>query len=64
MKTVYVAHPFRGDKERNREKAKDVLKLYGEHFGKGCSKSLSCVDVCPMKIPTLASMAKLNGGKV
>lgn len=49
---------------RNREKAKDVLKTYGEKFGKGCSKSLSCVEVCPMKIPTLASMGKLNGGKI
>ena len=45
---------------RNRERAKDILKVYGEHFGRSCSKSLSCVDVCPMKIPTLASMAKLN----
>ena len=33
---------------------------YAEHFAKGCSKSLSCVDVCPMHIPTLASIAKMN----
>lgn len=45
---------------RNRSKAKDIRKIYGEHFGKTCSKSLSCMEVCPMKIPTLASMAKLN----
>ena len=24
MKTVYVAHPFRGDKEGNRERAKEI----------------------------------------
>ena len=45
---------------RNRTKSKEVKKLYGEHFGRSCSKSLSCMDVCPMKIPTIASMAKLN----
>ena len=47
---------------RNRMKSKEVKKLYGEHFGRSCSKSLSCMDVCPMKIPTIASMAKLNRG--
>ena len=45
---------------RNREKSKGVRKVYAEHFAKSCSKSLSCMDVCPKKIPTLASMAKLN----
>lgn len=45
---------------RNKEKSKDVQKIYEKHFGNTCSKSLSCMDVCPMKIPTLASMAKLN----
>ncbi len=48
---------------RNRTKEKEILKIYGEHFGKTCSKSLSCMEVCPMKIPTLASMAKLNRKK-
>ena len=38
----------------------EIKKLYGEHFGSTCSKSLSCMDVCPMNIPTIASMAKLN----
>lgn len=47
---------------RNRSKAGEIGKLYAEHFGSACSKSLSCMDVCPMKIPTLASMAKLNRG--
>ncbi len=49
---------------RNRSKAKEIGAIYAEHFGRDCSKSLSCVDVCPMKIPTLASMAKLNGNKL
>ena len=40
-----------------------IHEEYAEHFAKGCSKSLACMDVCPMKIPTLASMAKMNRGK-
>ena len=39
---------------------KDIKKDYDKHFAAGCSKSLACVEVCPMKIPTLSSMAKLN----
>ncbi len=45
---------------RNRENESGMLKVYGEHFAKSCSKSLACMDVCPMKIETLASIAKLN----
>ena len=45
---------------RNRAEGGRVRAVYAEHFGKTCSKSLSCMDVCPMKISTLASMAKLN----
>lgn len=37
-----------------------IKKDYASHFAAGCSKALACVDVCPMKIPTLASMAKMN----
>ena len=37
-----------------------ITKAYREHFARGCSKALSCVDVCPMKIPTLTSMARMN----
>lgn len=48
---------------RNRARTKEILGLYGEHFARACSKSLSCMDVCPMQIPTLASMAKLNRGE-
>lgn len=45
---------------RNRSKAENIRDAYGEHFARGCSKALSCMDVCPMQIPTIASMAKLN----
>lgn len=45
---------------RNRTRSRDIRKTYGEHFGKDCSKSLSCMDVCPMNIATIASMAKMN----
>ena len=48
---------------RNRDQAHTIRELYAAHFARNCSKSLSCVEVCPMKIPTLASMAKLNRGK-
>ena len=39
---------------------KEIKLSFDDHFAAGCSKSLACVDVCPMKIPTLASMAKMN----
>ena len=45
---------------RNQSKAKDIAGIYGAHFGRGCSKSLSCMEVCPMGIPTIASMAWMN----
>jgi len=40
-----------------------IKKAYDAHFAKGCSKALSCVSVCPMNIPTLASIAKMNRRK-
>ncbi len=45
---------------RNSEKSTHIKKQYAEHFASSCSKSLSCMDVCPMKIPTIASIAKMN----
>ena len=45
---------------RNHEKSKEIKKSYSEHFGNSCSKSLSCMTVCPVGIPTLTSIAKLN----
>ena len=47
---------------RNKEKAAGISSQYAEHFGNACSKSLSCMDVCPMKIPTIAAMAAMNRG--
>lgn len=47
---------------RNKEKAKNIKETYNAHFGGGCSKALSCMDVCPMNIPTLASIARMNKG--
>lgn len=45
---------------RSRNRKADNKKAYDKHFAEGCSKSLSCVDVCPMQIPTLASIGKMN----
>ncbi|MBQ1553562.1 MAG: succinate dehydrogenase/fumarate reductase iron-sulfur subunit [Clostridia bacterium] len=45
---------------RNSSKSKDISGAYSKHFGADCSKSLSCMDVCPMKIPTITSIARLN----
>ena len=45
---------------RNRTKSAQITKSYSEHFGRTCSKAFSCMDVCPMQIPTIASMAKMN----
>ena len=48
---------------RNKDKSKEIQKEYGKHFGNACSKSMSCMDVCPVGIPTLATIGKLNRGK-
>ena len=45
---------------RNKTKAGEVKALYDKHFGRDCSKALSCMDVCPAGISTIASMARLN----
>ena len=45
---------------RNREREGEIRDCYGTHFGSGCSKALSCMEVCPKEIPTIASMAALN----
>ncbi len=48
---------------RDKENSAQLREEYMKHFAEYCSKSLACMDVCPMKIPTLASMAKLNRGR-
>ena len=45
---------------RNRQKADQIHTVYASHFAKDCSKSLSCQEVCPVGIPAIASMGKLN----
>ncbi|MCR5109237.1 MAG: succinate dehydrogenase [Lachnospiraceae bacterium] len=45
---------------RNETEKKEILKNYEKHFGNTCSKSFSCMDLCPMKIQTIASVAGLN----
>ena len=44
----------------SRSAGSGIKKEYDRHFAPGCSGALSCVDICPMKIPTIASMAKMN----
>ena len=39
---------------------KDNLKAYKEHFFIGCSLAKSCAFICPMNIPTITSIAKMN----
>ena len=39
---------------RNREQRGEIRKAYRQHFESDCSKALSCMDVCPMKIPILS----------
>lgn len=38
----------------------DLKAAYASHFARGCSKALSCAEVCPMEIDTLASLATMN----
>ena len=40
--------------------APEIKDVFDEHFAAGCSKSLSCMDVCPMKIETIASIARMS----
>lgn len=42
------------------DRARPLRDSYAAHFAAGCSKALSCVEVCPMGIDTLASMARMN----
>ena len=45
---------------QSENRKKKILSQYKKHFSAGCSKSLSRIKVCPVEIPTLASMAKMN----
>ena len=39
---------------------KEIAKEYRRHFAAGCSKSLACRDICPMKLSTLSSIGYMN----
>ena len=45
---------------RSKTQEKNIKEEFLKHFESSCSKSLSCADVCPIKIQTLASIAKMN----
>ncbi|MGN1104062.1 MAG: 2Fe-2S iron-sulfur cluster-binding protein [Candidatus Coproplasma sp.] len=47
-------------KSMSKERAGEIKKQYNAHFAAGCSKCLSCQHICPMEIPTLASMLRMN----
>ena len=42
------------------DRRKELKKEYSSHFASGCSRALSCVNVCPAGIDTLASMAEMS----
>jgi len=42
------------------DRKKELKKEYRKHFSSGCSKSLACMEVCPMKIETISSIAKMK----
>ncbi|MGN0808111.1 MAG: 2Fe-2S iron-sulfur cluster-binding protein [Candidatus Coproplasma sp.] len=47
-------------KSASKERAAEIKREYAKHFASGCSKCLSCQHICPVEIPTLASMLKMN----
>lgn len=44
--------------------AERIGDTYREHFAEGCSKSMACMKICPLQIPTISSMAKMNRGRL
>jgi succinate dehydrogenase / fumarate reductase iron-sulfur subunit len=42
------------------DRAKDIAAEYKKHFGRGCSKSLACREICPAEIQTLSSIGYMN----
>lgn len=51
---AYLSHSLTSNRK------KEITKEYKKHFSKGCSKSLACRDICPMKLPTLSSIGYMN----
>lgn len=50
----YLLYTQSGDRK------KETAREYDRHFARGCSKALSCQQICPMGISTLTSMARMN----
>lgn len=51
---AYLLHSSSADRR------KEIKQGYRKHFERGCSRSLACRDICPMKIPTLSSIGYMN----
>lgn len=51
---AYLLHSSTADRR------KEIAREYRTHFEHGCSKSLACREVCPMKIQTLSSIGYMN----
>lgn len=47
---------------RKGERKQEIRKAYRKHFENGCSTSLACMEICPMKMETLSSIARMNRG--
>lgn len=44
----------------SKDRKKQLKTSYRKHFENSCSKSLSCRNICPVKMQTLSSIAYLN----
>lgn len=51
---VYLLH------SQSKDRKKQLIEEYREHFASGCSKALSCQAVCPAGISTLSAILTLN----
>lgn len=51
---TYLIHSANADRDH------DIKGEYKKHFYSGCSRCLSCQNICPMDIPLASSMAKMN----
>lgn len=49
-------------KSGNADGDNNIRGAYKKHFEGGCSRCLACQDICPMEIPLVSSMAKMNRG--
>ena len=52
------------DQEEKGAHRKAMKRAYQKHFFNDCAKSLSCQDVCPMKIPVEDLLVKTNAAAI